>query len=1000
MGRSGGDLEARRLSSGREDLPVCKRLEGDRGGRMGDGDSPPRIFSPLRPVSTALSSASRDPPTTGTIKENSTLDRGPVPPREESDRGDPTERLGRRRFLLSLFLGDQENRRVSPNPQPQGVKRLSPRGEIPDGNPIIHPQRPASWSMDGIPRPEGCLPSCSDPPISQKVPEICVEGPDRSPPRLSVEGSPVRTSHGATGVHQVVSPRCGPPSSQDYVYVPIHRRYLSCSGFGRSRCDYQKCKSSHPSPARFHHKPREISSHPYPGDDPSRSVNRHVDGIGPSYDGQDLGDLPVGPVAVDAGLGIGTAPSEVDRGFGSLPCHSPSVSVLAEANIISPGQELQTGQRQPLHKHRFEGSDGHRGSPVLVQPRPCGSGSSTGSSLPKSNLDDGRFRQGLGSGSGWPRRFGSLDQGGISPSCQSAGVYGGFSRSPVLRSEPQTGCNPGSDGQHHRPVVSEPDGRDQVPFTRPPGSRDYSMVFSERHFTESSASFRGRQRRRRSSLPSIDGSSSLLGEVSGVVSRPGDSQPSFSSVGEPSSGSLCYKSKCKGTGFLQPASRTLVLQGRCPASRLVERSALYVPTDSSLTSSPSQGEARGGERRSHPTLVAATGLVSVGLESVGGPASAATGTAGSHSQPSGGGAPGTPNPPISRLAALGESLQAAGVSEPAARTICAAKRQSTRDLYDAKWRVFSRWCAERDFDPLHPSPSQVVDYLEHLASIPLEHNTILTHVSALSSCTYGLQGVSVGLHPLVSAWVHGHKARFPPKKLRVPPWDLQAVLVALTEEPFEPIRKVDLKYLTYKVLFLVSLASARRVSELHALSVEPPFLIENPQSFNLAVNPAFLPKTSTDAALSSDIELEAFHPHPESDLDKLFQRMCPVRALKVYLKRTKESRGRNRALFVHFDPAKAERPISKATLSRWMTEAIKLAYVTLGRENEVIRANPHSIRGVAASWAEFARVSPVEICRAATWSSSCSFARHYRLDFSAKPFASKVLAAATRGRPR
>ncbi len=87
----------------------------------------------------------------------------------------------------------------------------------------------------------------------------------------------------------------------------------------------------------------------------------------------------------------------------------------------------------------------------------------------------------------------------------------------------------------------------------------------------------------------------------------------------------------------------------------------------------------------------------------------------------------------------------------------------------------------------------------------------MTHVSALSSCTYGIEGVRVGIHPLVSAWVRGHKICHPPVKLRSLPWDQQAVLVALGEGRFEPLRQVDMEHLKYKTLFLVALSSARRM---------------------------------------------------------------------------------------------------------------------------------------------------------------------------------------------
>ncbi len=173
----------------------------------------------------------------------------------------------------------------------------------------------------------------------------------------------------------------------------------------------------------------------------------------------------------------------------------------------------------------------------------------------------------------------------------------------------------------------------------------------------------------------------------------------------------------------------------------------------------------------------------------------------------------------------------------------------------------------------------------------------------------------------------------------------------LGEERFEPLCQVDMKHLTYKTLFLVALSSARRISELHALLVQPPFMIENPLSFNLAVNPAFVRKTNTQETLDSDIELQAFLPNPTSKYERFLQRMCPVRALKIYLDCTKEVRGKNRALFVYFVPAKAPRQISKATLGHFLTGAIQEAYFLLDREGEIVSANPHSVRGVANTWA-------------------------------------------------
>ncbi len=50
----------------------------------------------------------------------------------------------------------------------------------------------------------------------------------------------------------------------------------------------------------------------------------------------------------------------------------------------------------------------------------------------------------------------------------------------------------------------------------------------------------------------------------------------------------------------------------------------------------------------------------------------------------------------------------------------------------------------------------------------------------------------------------------------------------------------------------------------------------------------------------------------------------------IYLERTRPIRDPNRALFVHFDLDKAHQPVSKATLGRWLMEAIRLSYKLLG----------------------------------------------------------------------
>lgn len=90
---------------------------------------------------------------------------------------------------------------------------------------------------------------------------------------------------------------------------------------------------------------------------------------------------------------------------------------------------------------------------------------------------------------------------------------------------------------------------------------------------------------------------------------------------------------------------------------------------------------------------------------------------------------------------------------------------------------------------------------------------------------YGTLGAAGKLHlsadSIVKHFIKGVAHISPPPVRRIPTWDLHLVLNALTRPPFEPLATVPFKILSVKTLFLVAVTSARRVSELGALSVHP-----------------------------------------------------------------------------------------------------------------------------------------------------------------------------------
>ncbi|KAI2662336.1 Replication factor C small subunit [Labeo rohita] len=72
-------------------------------------------------------------------------------------------------------------------------------------------------------------------------------------------------------------------------------------------------------------------------------------------------------------------------------------------------------------------------------------------------------------------------------------------------------------------------------------------------------------------------------------------------------------------------------------------------------------------------------------------------------------------------------------------------------------------------------------------------------------------------------------------------------------------------------------------------------------------------------------------------------------------------------------------PVMKQSLSKWLVDAIMLAYSSLCLTCPMeVRA--HSTRGVASSWAWFSCVFIAVICAAAGWASPFTFARFYNMD--------------------
>ena len=128
---------------------------------------------------------------------------------------------------------------------------------------------------------------------------------------------------------------------------------------------------------------------------------------------------------------------------------------------------------------------------------------------------------------------------------------------------------------------------------------------------------------------------------------------------------------------------------------------------------------------------------------------------------------------------------------------------------------------------------------------------------------------------------------------RAPPWDLLSVLRFLRGAPFEPL-SCSLWDLTRKVLFLVALATARRVGGLQAVSC---VVSMSGEDVFLSYLPEFSAKTeSASNPLPLSFCIRSLRDFVGDLPEELL--LCPVRALRIYLSRTSSISLRPRSLFL------------------------------------------------------------------------------------------------------
>ena len=180
------------------------------------------------------------------------------------------------------------------------------------------------------------------------------------------------------------------------------------------------------------------------------------------------------------------------------------------------------------------------------------------------------------------------------------------------------------------------------------------------------------------------------------------------------------------------------------------------------------------------------------------------------------------------------------------------------------------------------------------------------------------------------------------------------------------------------MLFLLALASSKRIVELHALS----YRVSHSRGWgevSFSFVPGFVAKTQDPSSLAPRFEGSTVPALPNAR-NNHNGRLCPVRAVRRYLDRTAAHRLRCERLFVTAGRSKKE--ISKTTVSFWLRKTISCAYQLSGTEQPVPDPRSRETCGIAPSLLFKKNFAVDQVLKAGTWGRHTTFTRHYLRDLA------------------
>lgn len=880
--------------------------------------------------------------------------------------------------LLEVFSSPEERDASSPTHiRSEGIKQISKTVQVQDAHSFHTPETVAPRRLVHVHRPEGRIFSHKYISTPQEIPKVCISGGG-----IRVLSSPLRALSQPESVCQMYRSGFNPAKRERHSSRYVHRRLAGGGSVEteRERTYVDAHGTFTETGFKIEHRKKCFNSHTV--DNVSGSITG-LSYVQSTAVRRESGKINSMSVHVSEGEQCSLSYMPQITGTDGLVPNSHSLRQTIYEGVPALGCFTKARPLTALSEESEGDVRSGAGAAPVEAPILFDQRGANGSHSVQKGHNDGCVIVRLGGHS-----RGQISEGEMGP---TSGQFphklsGNAGRLSITKTFPPiskgASCSR-ENGQHYSGGLHKPSGRSQITPLTHVGTQTDSMGQCQPLIVESDARTGGNEPGCRSAF---QGQSSLRG----LETEQGSGRTDLAQIRHGDSGPVRVPGQCAVPSLFLHKRSERTSGDRCASARMAPHSPLCVSSDSVNTPCSRQSEDGGVETDINSSAMAgevlAGGDHTYAIRRAVGSSDtqrfAVTGRGRDFSS-----IPGTPG--TMGLASEWFNLNATGLPDNVIRTIQNARASSTRSLYDCKWGVFERWCAVKREIPFQCSVAVILSFLQNLIDQGKAFSTIKVFLAAISACHIGFDGKTVGQHPLICRFMKGARRALPVSRPLSPSWDLELVLDALSAAPFEPLDKADLKVLSFKTALLLALASAKRVSEIHALSVHSACMqfMQGDVGVALKPNPAFMPKVINVIA---PLDLRAFYPPPFASLEQQrLNSLCPVRALRIYVNRTEGFRQSDQ-LFVSWAKPRSGKPITKQRLSHWIVEAISLAYSSKG-----LTAPPglraHSTRGMSTSWALFKGVTIQDICDAASWSSPHTFARFYKLDVTAQTLAHAVL---------